>query len=261
MEVNVKKDKERLYAPYTCGSVGGLITLGELLETLKAVEVESGFVNRFLTMLVHRVKKISRPIRVADKALIAERQAIVKELKDILEWLEKHKNDCHSEEGEDALGLRMSWDEEAGKTWDSFYNGLGDDDPDYLNRAEVFVMRLTMIYALLDKSTVMRLEHLKAALAVWRYAEQSAGLVYGNPQSPDVVRLLTKVLASGKMKRGGVSNFFGRNKSADELDWVMEEAVKGSQGKLELVLGLDKFGKPTVTEIKHATVGHQKVLA
>lgn len=36
-----------------------------------------------------------------------------------------------------------------------------------------------MIYALLDESRVIRPAHLGAALAVWQYAEQSAGHIFG----------------------------------------------------------------------------------
>jgi hypothetical protein len=247
MENIVKK--QTLYAPYTCGSVSGAITLGELQDTLKAVEIESGFINRFLTMLIHRVRRISRPNRVTDGEVIRERQAIVAELKSVIAWLEEHKNDTHYEHGEELLGIRMTWDEEAGNMWDAFYNGLGDDDPDYMTRAEVFVLRLTMIYALLDKSSIMKVEHLKAALAVWEYGKQSARLVYGNPQSPDVSRLMTKALASQGLKRGQVSNFFGRHKSADELDWLMEEAVRLSKRQLELISGVDKFKNPVILGI------------
>ena len=250
MEVNVKNSKDRIHAPVTCGSVAGLITLGELLDTLKEVEMVSGFTNRFLPILVHRVKKISRPVRYSDSAAVAARQAIVEEIKDALTWIEKHKDDGYLEDGEDATGLRMEWDETAGEAWDNFYNALADDDPVYLNRAEVFVLRLTMIYALLDKTKVMRLEHLKAALAVWEYAKQSARLIYDSQQSPDVGRLLAKALATGKMKRGAVHSFFGRNKAGEVLDWLMEEAVNASKGKLEIVPGLDRFGKPTIAGIK-----------
>ena len=248
MENIVKK--ARLYAPYTCGSVSGAITLGELQETLKQVEIESGFVNRFLTMLIHRVRRISRPNRVTDAAAISERAAIVTELREVLRWVEKHSADIHGvHAGEPLTGISMSWADDAGELWDSFYNGLGDDDAEYLNRAEVFVLRLTMIYALLDKSAVMKVEHVKAALAVWEYAKQSAALVYGSAQSPDVTRLLGKALASGKMTRGSVSNFFGRHKSAEELDWLMEEVVRLSKGQLGLVTGLDKWNKPTIAGI------------
>jgi hypothetical protein len=47
-------------------------------------------------------------------------------------------------------------------------------------RAEAHALRLSMLYALLDHSTVIHLEHLEAALALWRYCEASARLVFGD---------------------------------------------------------------------------------
>ena len=38
-------------------------------------------------------------------------------------------------------------------------------------RAEAQVMRISAIYALLDKSRLIRREHLEAAIALWEYCE------------------------------------------------------------------------------------------
>ena len=239
-----------LFAPYTCGSIVGAITLGELQETLKQVEIESGFINRFMTLLIHRVRRISRP-GVATSDMLTERAAIVGELKGVLEWVGKHEGDVQGiHAGEPLLGILVTWDEEAGLAWDNFYNSLEDDDPEYLNRAEVFVLRTSMIYALLDKSTVMRLEHLKAALAVWEYAKQSATIAYGGATSPDVKRLVSKAISCHILKRGAVSNFYGRNKNAEELDWLMEEAARLSDGRLSVVRGFDKYNNPCIKALK-----------
>ena len=48
------------------------------------------------------------------------------------------------------------------------------------NRAEAQVLRLSVPYALLDRSARHPPEHLLAALAVWRYAEASARWVFGD---------------------------------------------------------------------------------
>ena len=48
------------------------------------------------------------------------------------------------------------------------------------SRAESQVMRLAMLYALLDRSPVIGSDHLLAGLAVWTYAEQSARYIFGS---------------------------------------------------------------------------------
>jgi hypothetical protein len=42
-------------------------------------------------------------------------------------------------------------------------------------RAPAQVLRLSMMYALLDMSTTIRKEHLEAALEIWRYCEVPFG--------------------------------------------------------------------------------------
>jgi Protein of unknown function (DUF3987)/Bifunctional DNA primase/polymerase, N-terminal len=238
MEVNVKNSKETISVPRSCGTSAGLITRTELLDVLKESEKASGFVNRYMMLLVHRVRKISRPARMMDPAMIAEREAIVHELQSVLKWIESKKDEV--EPLDYTHGLKMSWSLEAGEMWDVFYNGLGDDDAEYLTRAEVFVMRLSMIYALLDKAAVMQPVHLKAALAVWAYAKQSAKLIFGNPQSPNAIKLMERTLAAGYVKRGAVHELFQRHMGSEALDWVMEEAARLSGGRLEVDYGVFK---------------------
>ena len=48
------------------------------------------------------------------------------------------------------------------------------------SRAEAQVLRLSVIYALLDRSETIHEEHLAAALALWRYCHRSAEIIFGN---------------------------------------------------------------------------------
>ena len=49
-----------------------------------------------------------------------------------------------------------------------------------LGRAEAQVLRLALIYALLDGSAFIDEPHMLAALACWDYAEASARFVFGD---------------------------------------------------------------------------------
>ena len=62
---------------------------------------------------------------------------------------------------------------------------------DVTGRSVPQVIRLMMIYAVLDQSPVFKVEHMNAALEVWRYCEDSARYIFG-----DVVgdKLLTQIL-------------------------------------------------------------------
>ena len=99
-------------------------------------------------------------------------------------------------------------------------------------RAEAQVARLSSIYALLDKSDVVKLEHIEAALAVWERCESSAKFIFGgktgNRLSDEVLEILRK---SGDMTQSEINNHFKRNRSATELN----EALKTlqAQGKIK----------------------------
>ena len=66
-------------------------------------------------------------------------------------------------------------------------------------RAEAQCVRLAVIYALLDQKTEIQAEHLSAALAVWKYCERSAELIFGrslgNPLADEPLSALS---AAGK---------------------------------------------------------------
>jgi hypothetical protein len=67
--------------------------------------------------------------------------------------------------------------EETEEFWDNTYRELTRELSGVYgaitSRAEAQVLRLSMIYALADKSVEISIDHLKAALAVWNYARDS----------------------------------------------------------------------------------------
>ncbi len=78
---------------------------------------------------------------------------------------------------------RVDRDMEATERWRDVYEDLSDDHPgawgSVTARAEAHVLRLSLLYALLDASPTVRLSHLEAALAVWRYCSDSARFIFG----------------------------------------------------------------------------------
>jgi len=61
-----------------------------------------------------------------------------------------------------------------------------------VGRAEAQVVRLALIYALLDCAREIRAEHLRAALAIWTYCEASARFIWGDslgdPTADEILR-------------------------------------------------------------------------
>ena len=78
---------------------------------------------------------------------------------------------------------QMTKDGPAIDLWATMYAELAHCAPGMLgavtSRAEPQVLRLAMVYALLDQSAIIHPEHLLAARALWRYSEDSAKWIFG----------------------------------------------------------------------------------
>src|SRR5215211_1175924 len=79
---------------------------------------------------------------------------------------------------------RITMTDVAAEAWAKNYAELSRDRPGLLGailgRAEAQVIRLALIYALLDNKTQIDLLHLRAALAVWGFCEDSATQIWGD---------------------------------------------------------------------------------
>lgn len=78
---------------------------------------------------------------------------------------------------------RMQLDAAARDLWESVYDVLSEGRTGQVGRvtarAEAQAMRLSVIYAALDASQVIREVHLRAALALWTFADISAQWIFG----------------------------------------------------------------------------------
>ncbi len=193
-------------------SLIGHITGDELLRCLSETDQANGFGNRFLWPAVRRSKYLpDYEDRRMDPTVLARLQD---RIKDAVEFA-------------GAVG-EMRRDEQARQAWRRVYGGhgkpgLSDGRPGLMGamlaRAEAQVLRLSMIYALLDKSAVICLTHLKAALALWEYCERSARYIFGDalgdPTADTILQSLRN--APGGLTRTDISALFGRNKPAQDI--------------------------------------------
>ena len=102
-------------------------------------------------------------------------------------------------------------------------------------RAAAQVLRISLIYALLDGAPQVRREHLDAALEVWRYCEDSAKYIFGDflgdPVADEILRGL-RAKPTG-MTRSEINALFGRNKSAGEITRALMVLNKGTLARFE----------------------------
>ena len=129
--------------------------------------------------------------------------------------------------------------------WEEAYPTLSVDRPGLLGailaRGEAQVLRLALIYALLDRSAFIDAPHLRAALACWTYAEESARFIFGDtlgdPVADEILRALRE--RPEGMTRNELRDLFDRHRSSDEI------------GRALAVLAAGNF----VTRTKEATKG------
>jgi hypothetical protein len=115
-------------------------------------------------------------------------------------------------------------DDEARALWCDIYGNLSEGKPGLagalLARAEAHVMRLALIYALLDCSPAIQEPHLLAALALWGYCERSVRFVFGDslgdPVADEVLRVLRSASPSG-LTRTEISNYFQRHVPGNQI--------------------------------------------
>ncbi len=187
-------------------SITGHITRGELLREFTANEGSNGFANRFLWVCVRRARLLPLGGRVPSEDLCE----IAKRLHKAVEYA-RHAGE-------------LTFSKSAERLWCKTYKQLAAEVPGLLgaitSRAEAQVLRLSMIYALLSRSSVIKTYHLRAALAVWRYCEDSARYIFGDAFGDPVVdQLLASLRKSPKgLTRTEIREIFSRNRSEAEIN-------------------------------------------
>ena len=211
-------------------SIIGHITPAELERETSANDASNGFLNRFLFVSSRRSKALSRPEPLDDNALYDMSLRVRR-------MLDKARR----------IG-RITWHPETIELWDGIYGDLSGHDADedgaddggmaglLLNRREAHVLRLSMLYALMDGSDQIRLIHLEAAAELWWYCEQSIRTVFGDTSSDTIEhKLWTHLRQSGRQNRTDISHLLGRPVPSARIDVALQAMVTKKQVVTEKV--------------------------
>jgi DNA replicative helicase MCM subunit Mcm2 (Cdc46/Mcm family) len=137
--------------------------------------------------------------------------------------------------------IRM--DPAAESIWREVYPTLSEGAPGLFgavtNRGEAQVIRLALVYAMLDQSRLIGQEHLMAALALWDYCLASVLYIFGDSRGGLEDEIL-KALANGPMTRTDLYNHFGRNKRSAEIGGGLSALM--AQGAVRLDTDKDTAG-------------------
>jgi hypothetical protein len=182
------------------------ITKRELLRYLNDTECANGFGNRFLWGFVKRSKLLPEGGNLPQDAL----EGVVRQIQAALEFA--------------AIPQEIKRDPEAREMWLAIYPTLTADRPGLLGsimaRTEAQTMRVALIYALLDCSSVIRRRHLEAALAVMDFVTASAEWIFGELYGePDADKILEALRASADgLTRTQISDLFKRHRTQPQIE-------------------------------------------
>jgi hypothetical protein len=228
LEVRTREKKRKVSGAHL--SMIAHITKEELLRRLDSTETANGFANRILWVCARRSKTLPHgggSIECGD---------LIRRLQEATDFARKMGN------------TRVKFDQRAALLWEQVYSELSEGRPGMLgsmtSRAEAHVVRLSLIYALLDCSKEIRVEHLAAGLAVWEYSAASARFVWGDalgdPAADEILKELRAAGADG-VTRTNIRDLFARNRTAQEIDRAL--GVLASMG-LAASRNEDSGGRP-----------------
>ncbi len=182
-------------------------TRDELKRELTDVDAANGFANRFLFASVERSKLLPNGGENVDAAL----KPYVDKLGVALRRAAKRREPMTRDAQADALWLEVYGELSEGKR-----GMLGA----ITGRAEAQVLRLSLVYAFLGGSSQIKKDHLKAALAVWDYCEQSAHYIFatatGNSIADRILEALQHVGTEG-LDRTQLNSLFSHHVNTRDI--------------------------------------------
>ena len=172
-------------------SIIGHITEAELDKSLCDVDAMNGFGNRFLWFMVKRSKLLPHG---GDASVLPPLQTKLQTA------LAKAR----------TFGA-MTRTAAATALWADLYAALSESESEgiygaLVARGEAQVLRLSMVYALLDGMAEIGVEHLRAAYALWQYCEASCQRLFGEVKEmpPLQKKLLQIITAEPGISRKGL---------------------------------------------------------
>jgi hypothetical protein len=186
-------------------SILGHITKPELTKYLDDTDCFNGFANRFLWLLVRRSRYLPDGGEGIDIQPLRDRLAEAVSVARAITTLGRSPE------------ARMLWRKvypELAAEQDGLYGAV-------TGRAEAQALRLSMLYALLDGKAIIEETHLRAALALWRYADASAHIIFGEAgaeaEDPLEKHLLGIIRQSPGINRKGLHKALGGHIPATAL--------------------------------------------
>lgn len=227
-------------------SLFGHTTRAELLRNAEAVDTENGFLNRFLFAAV----VMDNELEEFSPSYSDELRALVKPYIDKLERLrikllgDENKHDP-------TIGpppLLIPWDEQARRRCVELRKEYRASKRSMTARSMPQIMRLALLYAVLDDDFRIRTTHLDAAVAVVRYSEATLHYIFGDaPGNRLAASVLSELRHAGSKGRSRTELMRSTKSLAADLDqavYALHDAGRIRWEKVEpKVTGKRKGGR------------------
>ena len=224
-------------------SIIGHVTRQELLRELTANDSANGFANRILWPCVRRSKALPNGGHLGDGWF----DAFAAKLRPVLEAARQVRE--------------MERDPEARDLWADVYYDLSEGQPGLFgaatSRGEAQVVRLSLLYALLDGRAAVGVHHLRAALALWDYCLRSARYIFGEvvaetEKERDRRRLVAVIAGRGgvgrpaELARSGPRRFRPNGKpDSESAERALNDLEKAGFGSWVEIPPGEGGGRPT----------------
>lgn len=135
----------------------------------------------------------------------------------------------------------VEFSEKAARLWTKVYPELTADVPGLVgaatSRAEAQTRRIATIYALMDGVGEVRLQHLRAAVGVWRFCRDSARFIFGRRQRKTTGELILGMLLRSKngLSRSEISKGFSHHRDRDEIDDALSSLKESGRAEPQRV--------------------------
>jgi hypothetical protein len=213
------------------------ITIQELKVYMGAVHAFNGFGNRFLWICVRRSKLVPLPSPMPESELAPIQREI---------W-------CRVGYAQKCGLITMTAG--AREQWEAIYPDLSREHSGFagsiINRAEAQTLRLALIYALMDGHNRIANKHLEAALALWRYAQESALYIFSGDSSDPLENKIVEALQQGPLTATKLSAVFNRNLPKERLQPLLQQmeaqqrisiTKEKNSGRPKMIISLPEIG-------------------
>lgn len=189
------------------------ITPQELEKTFASVDAANGFANRFIWLISHRSKLLSKGSTVPDSL----NRDLALEIRQTLEVARAFSE--------------IKFHDSTSTLWDKLYFELNEEIPGVVGaisaRGVVNTFRLALIYALFDKSNVILPAHLEAAYSLWMYSLDCIRKIFAKDELSSLAnRIYSEILTETAITKTDLSRALSGHKDRVLTESALEELAQ-----------------------------------